>query len=251
MNSGTAAAVLLELEGCSGMHVSFVLLYTDSRPQGATNSRRTRGRRGARAQFPSLSRAFRAGDPGIAQRGRIGRAINRKERPYRCCRTPGGPMRYDWSRYHVCGYECSTAGDTRFSPLFARLSDGRLIVDTHQLHWGPSRLRACDWRLGKARRALTPNVNLWQSYLSVWAQWARENPALMLDLAARARYGILTDRFARTGISQARALAHLLNESRALSESASVPDANTPPAPRVCAATTPVVRWLARARDTR
>lgn len=161
------------------------------------------------------------------------------------------PVRFDWARQHAHGYECSTAGDRRFSPLFARLSDGRLIVDAHEVHLRVDRLRGSDWRLGKGKRALNPRADLWQSYLSLWAQWAQENPALMLDLARRARYGMLTDQFARTGISQARALAHLLNEAHGLSVSGPTPDANTPPAPRVSAATTPGVLGLARARDKR
>lgn len=160
-------------------------------------------------------------------------------------------MIYDWARFAPNGYECSTAGDRRFSPLFAQLADGRLIVDAHQVHLTTGAVRGSDWRLGKAPRARNPPVNVWQSYLSVWRQWAHENPALMLDLGQRARYGILTDQFAVTPISQARALAHLLNESNVPSGSDSTPDANTPPGRRASAVTTPVVLALARARDKR
>lgn len=160
-------------------------------------------------------------------------------------------MTYDWARFAPNGYECSTAGDRRFSPLFARMVDGRLIVDAHQVHLTTSALRGCDWRLGKGRRARNPPVSVWESYLSLWRQWAHENPALMLDLGRRARYGILTDQFAVTPISQARALAHLLNERHGPSGSDLVLDANTPPGPRASAATTPVARALARARDKR
>jgi hypothetical protein len=142
-------------------------------------------------------------------------------------------MIYDWARVHPDGYECSIAGDYRFSPLVAKLADGRLILDA----------------LSEAKD--NKHLNNWQSYLSVWGQWARENPALMSELAQRARYGILTDRFATTGFSQARALAHWLTELHAPSESEPVPDASTPPAPRGCVAITPLELWLALARGTR
>jgi hypothetical protein len=160
-------------------------------------------------------------------------------------------VNYDWARYHPNGYECSTAGDQRFSSLVARLSDGRSIEDAYQLDVKGYRIRGSDWRLGKGRRALSPGVNLWQSYLDLWGQWANQNPALMLDLAARAHYGILTDRYASTGISQARALAHLLNARHALSESNSTPAAGIPPAPRASAVRVPAVQSLAPARGKR
>lgn len=160
-------------------------------------------------------------------------------------------MIYDWSRHHPLGYECSTRGDHRFSALHAQLADGRTIEEAYQLDVKGYRIRGSDWRLGKGRRALSPGVNLWQSYLDLWGQWARENPALMLDLAQRARYGILTDHFAKTGISQARALAHWLNELLpALSGSDSSPAVDTRPGPRACAETMPAAPELARVRDT-
>lgn len=158
---------------------------------------------------------------------------------------------YDWARWHERGYECSTAGDARFSALKARLADGRLIEEAYQLDVKGYRIRGSDWRLGKGRRALSPNVNLWESYLGLWTQWANENVDLMRELARLARYGILTDRFAATGISQARALAHWLNESSALLELGSTLDANTRPGPRVCVAIAPAVPAPVRARDRR
>lgn len=160
-------------------------------------------------------------------------------------------MRYGWARFHPNGYECSSAGDRRFSALYAQLSDGRKIEHAYQLDVKGYRVRGSDWRLGKGRRALNPEVNLWQSYLDLWTRWAQENPALMLDLSLRARYGILTDRYAATPISQARALAHLLNEQHGPLESDSVLDADTPPGPHGCAATSLVVQSPAPARGKR
>lgn len=157
---------------------------------------------------------------------------------------------FDWARFAQDGYECSTVGDRRFSSLVARLSDGRTIEEAYQLDVKGYRVQGNDWRLGKGKPPLQ-RINLWESYLSLWRQWADEHPLLMVDLAARARYGVLTDRFAASGISQARALAHLLNEARAPSESSSVPDAGTRLEARECAATAPAVPPAAQAPGTR
>lgn len=160
-------------------------------------------------------------------------------------------MRYDWSRYHPQGYECSPVGDVRFSAAGARLLDGRTIEAAYRSELASQKLRGCDWRLGKGRRALSPGVSLWDPYLALWTQWAAENPALMLDLAKRARYGILTDRFAVTGISPARALAHLLDEQHALSGSVSALAADTPPARRGSVVRARAAQGLAPARGKR
>jgi hypothetical protein len=157
---------------------------------------------------------------------------------------------YDWARFAADGYECSTAGDTRFSALCARLSDGRTIEEAYQLDVKGYRAYGTDWRLGKGKPPLR-RVNLWQSYLCLWRQWARENPLLMVELATRARYRVLTDRFATTGISQARALAQLLTEAHVPSRSDSGPAVDTPPAVHEYVATTPAVPPIAPAPDKR
>ncbi len=157
-------------------------------------------------------------------------------------------MIYDWMRISPEGYECSTLGDRRFSALCARLSDGRTIEEAYQLDVKGYRTEGDDWRLGKGKLPLR-RVNLWESYLALWRQWALENPNLMAELAERARYGILTDRFAATGISQARALAHLLNEARAPSGPDSGPGVGTPPAARESVTTAPAAPRAAPAPD--
>ncbi len=160
-------------------------------------------------------------------------------------------MTYRWARFDPHGYECSTAGDRRFSALCARLSDGRTIEEAYQLDVKGYRALGNDWHLGKGEPPLHRVNNLWESYLSLWRQWAEENPALMADLIARAHGGVLTDRFAATPISQARALAHLLNEAHAPSRSSSGPGADTLPGVRVSAETGPVARRVARAPGKR
>lgn len=117
---------------------------------------------------------------------------------------------WTWSRYAKNGYEVSSHGDRRFSALSARLKDGRTIEEAYQLDVKGYRAFGNDWRLGKGKPPLTP-VDTWQAYQDLWWTWAQENPALMWELAQKAAGRTLTDRFAATPISQARALAAILN----------------------------------------
>lgn len=110
------------------------------------------------------------------------------------------------------GYEVSSRGDTRFSPLFAKLSDGRTIEEAYQLDVKGYRQYGSHWIIGKGKPSLDRKVDLWQAYLALWRQWADENPKLLAALARAARGKVLTDRHATHQVNQARALAHLLNE---------------------------------------
>lgn len=99
--------------------------------------------------------------------------------------------------------------------MVARLSDGRTIEEAYQLDEGKGyRVFGNDWRIGKGKPPLNPDTDLYAQYKELWRIWVRENPGLFVELrklAADAGY-ILSDRFATTGVSQARALAELLNE---------------------------------------
>lgn len=53
-----------------------------------------------------------------------------------------------------------------------------------------------------------------ESYLPLWQEWARQNPELMEELREKAKNKTLTDQFANTRVSQARALADILNSQR-------------------------------------
>ena len=53
-----------------------------------------------------------------------------------------------------------------------------------------------------------------EGYLPLWQEWARQNPELMEELREKAKDKTLTDRFANTRVSQARALADILNSQR-------------------------------------
>lgn len=55
-------------------------------------------------------------------------------------------------------------------------------------------------------------------YLPLWKEWAKQNPELIEELRTKAAGKTLTDQFANTRVSQARALADILNSTNAKSE---------------------------------
>lgn len=55
-------------------------------------------------------------------------------------------------------------------------------------------------------------------YLPLWQEWARQNPELIEELRTKAAGKTLTDQFANTRVSQARALADILNSTNTKSE---------------------------------
>ena len=77
------------------------------------------------------------------------------------------------------------------------------------------RVEGNDWKLGKGKPAIngkTPD-QLWDAYLDLWRQWTQENPSQLEDLRAKAAGMILSDMLASSPVSQARALALILNET--------------------------------------
>lgn len=128
------------------------------------------------------------------------------------------PQRFTWTRGspRQPSYECSSAGDNRFSALYARLPDGRTVEQHYQCDVKGHDPGGTDWRLGKGKPPVIPMTlkQSWEAYLGLWRTWARANPALMHELRqlAAAHGYRLSDRFAKTPINQANALATLLNE---------------------------------------
>ena len=133
-----------------------------------------------------------------------------------------------WSRYAPKdqGYELSSKGDKRFSALNARLSDGRTIEEAYQLdvkgYRNPA-IKNQSWRDGKGK---APKVSMspqqqWEGYKGLWKQWAKENPKLIEELRVASAGKVLTDKFAGTPVSQARALAEILNETDPVTTSTS------------------------------
>ena len=121
---------------------------------------------------------------------------------------------YKWSRRAENNYEVSSKGDSRFSALIAKLKDGRTIEEAYQLDVKGYREQGNDWRLGKGKRPLRniTQEQSWNEYKALWQQFLDENPSLEQDLRDKSKGKTLTDMFASTSISQARALAELLSE---------------------------------------
>lgn len=122
-----------------------------------------------------------------------------------------------WARWHDDGYEVSSRGDRRFSPLIATLADGRTIEAHYHCDvkgFDPGGTAWLQYK-GRRRRGATED-QLWQGFLGLWRQWATAHPRLMAELQVLAQQhgGVLTDQFAKTPINQARALSVLLNEMR-------------------------------------
>lgn len=176
-----------------------------------------------------------------------------------------------WGKTSNNGYEVSTKGDKRFSPLVATFKPGtvidgvdvggRTIENVYQTIIKKSRkgqAPAKDSKLnidrtlpsgeptwiGDGTKNFLPN-NLWDKlydlyttgaevgvptpditkedkedfsyyvgYLPLWQEWAKQNPELIKELRKKAKGKTLTDINADTRVSQARALANILNSPR-------------------------------------
>ena len=119
-----------------------------------------------------------------------------------------------WSRYGN-GYEVSSFGDKRFSALYAMLEDGRSIEQHYQGDVKGYDPGGRNWKLGKGKPPLDKTVDLWTEYLRLWSRWSKLNPKLIEELNGIVSLcdNLLTDRYATTGISQAAALAEILNST--------------------------------------
>lgn len=131
--------------------------------------------------------------------------------------TPAKSSKFQWARNSDNNYEVSSQGDKRFSALNAKLKDGRTIEEAYQLDVKGYRIQGDNWKLGKGKppiNGITKNEQ-WEQYKILWKQYLNENPNLENDLRNKAKNKVLTDKFANTEISQARALAEILNENKA------------------------------------
>lgn len=126
-------------------------------------------------------------------------------------------------------YEVSTAGDKRFSALNATFKEGTIIegidVGGKTIEYVYQNIFKKSGR-GKApaKDSILYNPELktekeqqdfsyTRIYLPLWQEWAKQNPELIEDLREKAKGKVLTDQFANTRVSQARALADILNQS--------------------------------------
>lgn len=125
-------------------------------------------------------------------------------------------------------YEVSTAGDKRFSALNATFAEGTIIdgidVSGKTIEYvyqnvikksGKGKAPAKDSILNLDGKNLTKeeleDFSYYKGYLPLWQEWAKQNPALISELKAKSVGKTLTDKFARTKVSQARALTDILN----------------------------------------
>jgi len=122
--------------------------------------------------------------------------------------------KFDWCQKGD-GYECSSAGDKRFSAFFAKMPDGRTIEQHYQCDVKGYQPGGIDWKLGKGRKPVDPSIDSWSQYLILWTVWAMKNVDLMFELKelvlAAPYHGVLQDQFANGPVNQARALAEILN----------------------------------------
>ena len=153
----------------------------------------------------------------------------------------GTRMNASWARTSENSYEVSTAGDRRFSAMVARFNPGTIIegIDVG----GMTIEQVYQSVIKKSRKGQPPaedsminrpviesqlseearrdfyskNKEDWSyriGYLPLWQEWAKQNPQLIEELRENSAGKTLTDKFANTRVSQARALAEILNSTR-------------------------------------
>lgn len=143
--------------------------------------------------------------------------------------------KFTWSRYSNGeeNYEVSSRGDRRFSALYAKFEDNTIIdgVDVS----GMTIEDVYQFVIKKSKKGQAPskdsklyneslktnedreNFSYTKGYLPLWQEWARQHPELINELRIKAKGKVLTDQFANTRVSQARALADILNDSSFIS----------------------------------
>jgi hypothetical protein len=151
---------------------------------------------------------------------------------------------FTWKIKSANGFEVSSKGNAlgrEFSALYAKLKDGRSVEEIYQLdvkgyrktlnEWLAAGNRTYEykgkqydliakpemrWIFGKGKAPLVEMSveKSYQMYKSIWKRFAQENPLLMKSLIKEAAGKDLTDQFAAadTGITQAKALADIINE---------------------------------------
>lgn len=120
---------------------------------------------------------------------------------------------FKWGKYSR-GYEVSDKGDARFSDRNAVLPGGRTILEIYNCDIKGYAPGGTDWKLGHNKPPLDRTKDLWEEYLSLWREWADNNPHMIEELKVLAMYHdfTLTERDATTNVNAARALITILNE---------------------------------------
>lgn len=134
-----------------------------------------------------------------------------------------------WARLAQDGYEVSTQGDKRFSALVATFKKGTVIegVDVGGMtiervyqqiikKSGKGKAPAQDSKLynpALKTKQEQEDFSYTEGYLPLWKVWAEQNPKLIVELGKLSEGKVLTDKFASTRVSQARALADILSST--------------------------------------
>lgn len=148
--------------------------------------------------------------------------------------TPFTSGETQWARAATNSYEVSTQGDSRFSALKAKFKPGTIIdgVDVSGMtienvyqsvikKSGKGKAPSADSKLYNPElktKAEQEDFSYRGGYLPLWQEWARQNPELIQELREKSAGKVLTDKFASTRVSQARALAEILNSEEVTSD---------------------------------
>lgn len=133
---------------------------------------------------------------------------------------------YVWDVFSENNYEVSSAGDKRFSALYATFKPGTVIDDVdvsnmsiEDVYQNIIKKSGKGQAPSKDSKLYNPNLttkeqredfSYYNGYLPLWQEWARQNTELIAELAKKAAGKTLTDKFANTNVSQARALSDIL-----------------------------------------
>ena len=95
----------------------------------------------------------------------------------------------------------------------AKLDDGRTVEMHYQCDVKAYDPGGVNWRLGKGKPPKDTSLDLYGAYKALWNRWAALNPNLIAELRVHVstHENRLSDLFGTTPISQARALADILN----------------------------------------
>lgn len=118
---------------------------------------------------------------------------------------------YSWKRKVNKGepyYECSSKGDKRFSPFYARVSN-KSIEEWYQVDIkGYSTIK--DGK-GKSPKKKMDKEDIYYEYLKLWSRYFLENEELLNIIKKKAKGKPITDMFAISEVNQARAICDICN----------------------------------------
>ena len=124
-------------------------------------------------------------------------------------------MEYKWARRVNKGepyYECSSKGDKRFSPLYAKIGNVT-IEELYQLDIKGYRNKVKHWKEAKGLPPLNKTYEqAYKEYKALWRLYLTLHLDLLQEIAEKAKGKTITDMFATSDINQAHAICDILNE---------------------------------------